>query len=146
MVRFQGSFEHTLDSKSRLTVPSEFRAALSDGVVLARPVHGQPCVTVWRTEEYEEFASSAIGGMPALSQRRSDLERFFYGKSVRTRLDSAGRVMIPPGLAGECSIDRDVLVIGAGSRLELWNSDVWNEHQPALNAALEEATALADAA
>ena len=61
---FRGTFDHTLDAKSRLTVPARYRAALADGVVLAMPVDQQPCVGVWRPQDYERYTERALAGCP----------------------------------------------------------------------------------
>ena len=56
MVPFRGTFDHTLDAKNRLTMPARYRAALAEGVVLAMPVDQQPCVGVWRPQQYDELS------------------------------------------------------------------------------------------
>ena len=60
MVPFRGTFDHTLDAKNRLTVPARYRAALSDGVVLAMPVDLKPCVGVWRPQEYDSYTRRGV--------------------------------------------------------------------------------------
>ena len=100
MVPFRGTFDHTLDAKNRLTVPARYRAALSEGVVLAMPVDLKPCVGVWRPEEYERYTRRALAELPPLSPRLTELERFFYGSSHDAELDAAGRIMVP-GFLGE---------------------------------------------
>ena len=92
---FRGTFDHTLDAKNRLTVPARYRAALSEGVVLAMPVDLKPCVGVWRPEEYERYTQRALAEIPPLSPRLTELERFFYGSSHDADLDAAGRIMVP---------------------------------------------------
>ena len=146
MVPFRGTFDHTLDAKNRLTVPSRYRAALSEGVVLATPVDQQPCVSIWRPEPYEKYTQRALEGVPPLSPRLSELERFFYGHSAETELDAAGRVMIPSVLAERTGLSKDVVVVGAGDHLEVWDRTRWNEHRPALLSGVAEVTARADEA
>src|SRR5271166_7147649 len=79
VVPFRGTFDHTLDAKSRLTVPARYRAALSDGVVLTMPLDLKPCVGVWRPSDYEKYTRDQIEALPPLSPKRPDLERFFFG-------------------------------------------------------------------
>jgi len=141
---FRGTFDHTLDAKNRLTIPARYRAALADGVVLATPVDREPCVGVWHPQEYESYSREALTGLPALSQRRSELERFFYAGSQDAELDAAGRIMIPPFLSKHAKLQKEILVVGAGNRLELWNKDQWSEHQPALLSSVAEITARVD--
>jgi MraZ protein len=143
---FRGTYDHTLDAKKRLTVPARYRATLADGVVLAMPVDLRPCVLVWRPQQYEDYALRAMADVPPLSSKLAKLERFFYGNSQETELDAAGRVMIPAFLADHASLRKDVLVVGAGNRMELWDKAAWNEHRAELISSVAELTASVDAA
>ena len=118
---FRGTFDHTLDAKNRLTVPARYRAALAEGVVLAMPVDLKPCVGVWRPEEYERYTRRALAELPPLSSRLNELERFFYGSSHDAELDSAGRIMVPGFLGEHAALAKEVVVVGVGDRLELWD-------------------------
>jgi len=141
---FRGTFDHTLDAKHRLTVPARYRAALAEGVVMALPVDQQPCVGVWRPAEYERYTERALEELGPLSPRRTELERFFYGNSQDADLDAAGRIMLPGFLAEHAQLEKDVVVVGAGDRLELWDRDHWNEHRPTLLRGVSEITAHVD--
>ena len=144
VVPFRGTFDHTLDAKNRLTVPVRYRAALAEGVVLAMPVDLKPCVGVWRAEEYESYTQRSIDGQPPLSSRRSELERFFYGSSHDAELDAAGRIMIPNSLREFASLSKDVIVVGVGDRLELWDKGTWAGHRSTLLDGVAEVTARVD--
>ncbi len=98
-VAFRGTFDHTLDAKNRLTVPARYRAALSEGVVLAMPVDLKPYVGVWRPQDYERYTERSLAELPPLSSRLTELERFFYGSSHDADLDAAGRIMVPASSA-----------------------------------------------
>lgn len=141
---FRGTFDHTLDAKSRLTVPARYRSALSDGVVLAMPVDQKPCVGVWRPEDYDSYTERALAELPPLSPRLAELERFFYGSSQDADLDAAGRIMVPGFLAEHAGLRKEVVVVGAGDRLELWDREGWDEHRTALLGGVAEITARVD--
>ena len=145
MVPFRGTFDHTLDAKSRLTVPARYRAALADGVVLAMPLDLKPCVGVWRPADYDRYTSRQLEAVPALSPRLPDLERLFFGSSIEAELDGAGRVMIPPFLTDHASLQKEVIVVGAGERMELWNKAAWSGYRPELLSSVAEVTARVDA-
>ena len=132
MVPFRGTFDHTLDATNRLTMPAKYRAALAAGVILAVPVDLKPCVGVWRPEEYEQYTKRALAELPPLSPRLSELERFFYGHSAEAELDAAGRIMVSASLGEHAGLDRDVVIVGVGDRLELWDRTRWAEHRPEL--------------
>lgn len=123
---FRGTFDYTLDAKNRLTVPAKFRSSLSSGVVLARG--SEPCVEVWPQADYERATESALAGLNPLSHQAQELKRRLFAAAYDTELDSAGRVMVPPKLLGHAGLERDVAVIGAGERLEVWDRDSWATH------------------
>lgn len=141
---FRGTFDHTLDAKNRLTVPARYRATLSEGVVLAMPVDQKPCVGVWRPADYESYSQRALAELPPLSPRLAELERFFYGSSQDAELDAAGRIMVPTRLGEHAQLHKEVVVVGVGDRLELWDRGRWNEHRPALLGGVAEITASVD--
>jgi MraZ protein len=141
---FRGTFDHTLDAKNRLTVPARYRATLAEGVVLAMPVDLKPCVGVWRPEEYESYTRRALAELPPLSSRLTELERFFYGSSHDAELDAAGRIMVPGFLGEHARLVKDVIVVGVGDRLELWDKAAWNGHRSALLSGVAEVTARVD--
>ncbi|HEY0515585.1 MAG TPA: division/cell wall cluster transcriptional repressor MraZ [Solirubrobacteraceae bacterium] len=144
MAPFRGTFDHTLDAKNRLTVPARYRAALADGVVLAMPIDQMPCVGVWRPQDYDIYTSRALEALPPLSPRRTQLERYLYGSSADLELDAAGRIMVPGFLGDHAKLQKDVVVVGVGDRMELWNRSAWNEHRPALLSGVAEVTARVD--
>jgi len=129
MVPFRGTFDHTLDAKNRLTVPARYRATLAEGVVIAMPVDLKPCVGIWRPEDYERYT-----------------QRFFYGSSQDADLDAAGRIMVPGFLGEHAVLAKEVVVVGVGDRLELWDRGRWNDHRPTLLSGVAEITARVDGA
>ena len=138
---FRGTFDHTLDAKNRLTVPAKYRSALADGVVLAMTVDQQPCVGMWRPDDYERYTERALAELPPLSPQLNELERFFYGSSQDVDLDAAGRIMVPGFLATHASLQKDLAVVGTGDRLEIWDRTRWQEHRPALLGGVAEISA-----
>jgi MraZ protein len=141
---FRGTFDHTLDAKNRLTVPARYRAALADGVVLAMPVDLKPCIGVWRPEEYENYTRRALAELPPLSTRLNEMERFFYGSSHDSELDAAGRIMVPSFLGEHAALVKDVVVVGVGDRMELWDRTAWSDHRSTLLSGVAEVTARVD--
>jgi MraZ protein len=122
---FRGTFEHALDAKHRLTVPSKFRAALAGGVVLAASPETTAAaprsIAVWTPDAYEAYTGAALAGLSPISPEARDLKRFFFNYSHDTELDSANRVMIPPSLMEYAGLDREVVVTGSGECLEVFD-------------------------
>ena len=122
---FRGTFEHALDAKHRLTVPSKFRAALAGGVVLAASPETTAAaprsIAIWTPDAYEAYTGAALAGLSPISPEARDLRRFFFNYSHDTELDSAHRVMIPPSLMDYAGLDREVVVVGSGECLEVFD-------------------------
>jgi MraZ protein len=122
---FRGTFEHALDTKHRLTVPSKFRAALAGGVVLAASPETTAAaprsIAIWTPDSYESYTSAALAGLSPISPEARDLKRFFFNYSYDTELDSAHRVMIPPSLMDYAGLEREVVVVGSGECLEVFD-------------------------
>jgi MraZ protein len=127
---FRGTFDYSLDSKNRLTVPARFRAALSDGLVLAKRVAG--CVAVWRPDDYDAYMRAALERFHPMSPEAEQLERYFSANSHDTELDAAGRVGVPSFLLEHAGLGKEVVVTGAGRCLEIWDRDAWSRYNAEL--------------
>jgi MraZ protein len=146
---FRGTFEHALDAKHRLTVPSKFRAALASGVVLAAShevAPGSPrSVSIWTPDGYEDFTAQALRGLNPFEPKARELKRFFFNSSFDTELDSANRVMIPPPLMRYAGLDREVVVTGSGECIEVWAREGYDAYrQDILTRVPDLAASLAD--
>ncbi len=89
---FNGTFEHTLDAKNRLTVPSRFRAELSGGVFLVQGP--DPCISLYPGKTYEALTEAALANLNPMSSQARQLRRMFHAYAMSTELDSAGRVLL----------------------------------------------------
>jgi MraZ protein len=130
---FRGQFEHSLDAKDRLTVPSRFRAALADGVVLAKGLH--PSVWVFSPEGYERFTQRFLGTTNPLGQKGRKMRVYFAGNSFDESIDSAGRIRIPKKLMEHASLSEGpCAVVGADEWFEIWTPDAWSSYEKDLDA------------
>ncbi len=148
---FRGTFDHTLDEKHRLTIPSKFRLALSEGAVLAKSNEiesGSPrCVSIWTPQGYEEFTGRVLASLNPLSPRARDLKRFFFNNSFDVELDKANRLMVPQPLMEYAGLDRNVVVAGSGECIELWDRDAYNRYHDGVMTRIPEiAASLGDTA
>jgi MraZ protein len=133
---FRGLYEHSLDSKDRLTVPSRFRAALSDGIVLSKSF--DPCVWLHTTSEFEALSDRFLSPHSPFGGDARRLRRRFHGGSFDEKLDSAGRIHIPRPLIEHANLQGPCVVIGAGEYLEIWNAEAWAEQEAELDASAPE--------
>ncbi len=135
---FRGIHDHSLDAKNRLSIPARFRAAFSDGVVLAKDP--EPCVAVWTPDTHEAIIERALAGSNPMGSQYRKLSRFYQGNSFEIDLDASGRVTLPPPLLAHAGIAKEVVVVGVGDHLEVWDKARWAREQDALDAEIEEVT------
>jgi MraZ protein len=136
---FHGTFEHTLDAKNRVTVPSKFRTALSDGVFLVRGE--DPCLLVYRREDYTSLAERSLAGTNPLSRAAKDARRLFFAFADDIELDSAGRLTLAAKHLQHAGIDgREIVITGTGEALELWNPERWRSYEADLLARASDLT------
>jgi MraZ protein len=134
---FRGHYEHSLDSKDRITVPARFRAALADGVVLSAGL--DPCVEIYPTHEYARFEEQVLGELNPLSRKGRMMRRRFHGRSHDDTLDSAGRIRIPRHLLEHAELEEgQCVVIGVADHLELWSTQAWSDHDAEIDATATE--------
>ena len=127
MTTFHGTFDHTLDAKNRLTVPSRFRATLAGTVFLVKGA--EPCLSLYPAATYEAMAQAALAAMNPLSSQKREFSRLFYANAMSMELDGAGRIMLPPRFMEHAGIrSREVVVAGAGDCLELWDRANWESY------------------
>jgi MraZ protein len=140
---FRGLYEHSLDSKDRLTVPARFRSALADGVVLSKGL--DPCVDLYTSEAYERVSDTYLAPHSPFSSDARKMRRRFHGGSFDEKLDSAGRVRLPKPLIDHAGLQGNCVIVGAGDNLEIWDAETWSAHEAELDAAaVEIAESLAD--
>ena len=135
---FRGHYEHSLDAKNRLSIPSRFRAAFSDGIVLAKDP--ETCLAVWTPVTHEAIIERALGQLNPMSSEYRKLARYHQGNSFDLELDAAGRVTLPPPLLADAGIEKEVMVVGVGDHLEVWSRERWRRQAEALDAEIGEVT------
>jgi MraZ protein len=133
---FRGHYEYTLDAKNRLTIPAKFRAALSDGVILAKSLDA--CVSIWTPPGWEEFTEIAIQSRDPYSPDARHLKRYFHSSSFDAELDSAGRIMLPPPLIKHAGLRKEVVVVGNYDSIEVWNRKAWQTYEKEIDASASE--------
>jgi transcriptional regulator MraZ len=135
---FRGSFDHTLDAKNRLTIPAKLRRLLAEGAVVALQRDAEECIAIWCTADFDAYVDGLLDGIHPLSEDYGNIERFFNAYSAEIELDAAGRVMIPRHLLEKTGLGRDVVVVGARNRLEVWDREAWKREDAVLSSAVRE--------
>jgi MraZ protein len=130
---FRGHFDQTLDAKNRLNVPAKLRPAFGDGLVLMKS-HDAPCIAIFTPEGFESFSDKFLPRLNPMSAEYQKLTRYLAGSSFDMELDSGGRVTLNGVLLAHAGIEKDVVLIGAHDRLELWAREQWNQQEDGLPA------------
>lgn len=123
---FFGEFEHTIDSKGRLTIPAKFREALSTGIVVTRGLDG--CLWAFTFEQWEAV-SKKIAELSVASLEARRFTRFMFASAYESIPDRNGRIIIPNKLLDYATIDKDIVVAGMMNKLELWAPERWEVEQ-----------------
>ena len=122
---FLGTYAPKLDDKGRIILPAKFRDELAGGVVMTR---GQEnCIYVFSTREFEELHEKIRQAPVTSKQARDYLRVFLSGASAETP-DKQNRITLPAPLRAYAGLDRDLTVIGAGNRAEIWAQDAWDSY------------------
>ena len=117
-----GTHDHTIDDKSRLTLPAKFRRAFEGGVVVTRGL--DPCLVAYPRDDWAQ-SQSRIADLDQLSGEARQLQRAVYANAVEGELDRQGRFVIPGKLKEYAGLDRDVVVAGVNDHLEIWDRAAW---------------------
>jgi MraZ protein len=123
---FFGAFEHTIDSKGRLTIPAKFKDPLAGGIVVTRGLDG--CLWGFTRQEWQNI-SEKIASLTLTSAEARRFTRFMFSSASDAIPDRNGRVVIPQKLLEYGSIDREVVVAGVMNKIEIWNPQRWDEEQ-----------------
>jgi MraZ protein len=122
---FLGTYAPKLDEKGRVILPAKFREELSSGIVMTR---GQErCLYVFTTAEFEDVHNK-IRQAPITSKEGRDFMRVFLSGASAETPDKQNRVTIPANLRAYAGLDRDLTVIGAGGRVEIWDTEAWDAY------------------
>jgi MraZ protein len=122
---FLGTHQPRLDEKGRLFLPAKFRDELAGGLVITK---GQErCLYVFPSAEFAAM-TERMAAAPVTSKAGRDYMRVLFAGASDEHADKQGRVMIPAGLRTYAALDRDVVVIGANTRLEIWDRVTWDSY------------------
>jgi MraZ protein len=123
---FLGQFHHSLDDKSRLTVPSRFREDLADGGFVVQGFNQNLMVL---TPSAFKAISESVMGMNILDPRARHLRRVIIGKAIQVELDKSGRILISQELRTWAGLETDIVILGQGNYFEVWKPELWQAEE-----------------
>ena len=122
---FMGQFNHNLDAKNRLILPSSFREQLGNRCVITCGFEG--CLTVYSESEWETFVSR-LALLPETLKESRRITRMFLSGATACEFDKQGRVLLPQPLKDFAKIEKEVIIIGKLSKIEIWSNTAWEEY------------------
>ena len=121
---FMGEYSHTIDAKGRIIVPVKFRESLGDNFVVTKGLDNSLLVS---TKAYLQMFEEKLRTLPLTNKDARKFTRFFLAGAAEMEVDKQGRILIPSVLREFAALEKDVVFVGVGSRIEIWNRAGWDE-------------------
>ncbi|RWZ60702.1 transcriptional regulator MraZ [Halobacillus fulvus] len=122
---FMGEFQHNIDTKGRIIVPSKFRQDLGESFVLTRGL--DQCLFAYPMNEWKVLEEK-LKKLPLTKKDARAFTRFFFSGAVECEVDKQGRVNIPPPLRKYATLEKECVVIGVSNRIEFWSEHLWESY------------------
>ena len=122
---FMGEYNHTIDAKGRLIIPSRFRELLGEEFVLTRGLDG--CLSIYPMDEWVAFEEK-LRALPLTNKDARTFSRFFVAGATTCQLDKQGRILVPQPLRQFAGLDKDVVLTGNLNRIEVWSKEKCSEN------------------
>ena len=119
---FMSQYNHTVDTKGRLIVPSKFREQLGDEFVVTKGMDG--CLFVYANDAWNAFEQK-LTSLPLINKEARKFARFFLAGAASVEVDKQGRILLPTNLRQFAGLEKDVVLVGVGSRIEIWSLENW---------------------
>ena len=117
-----GEYEHSLDVKGRLIMPSKLRQDIGEKFIITKGLDG--CLFVFSENEWLNFEAK-LKALPLSDKNARNFVRFFLSGATECEIDKQGRFLIPANLREAASLTKDAVIIGVGTRLEIWDKEKW---------------------
>lgn len=130
-----GEYEHSLDVKGRVIMPAKLREDMGEKFILTKGLDG--CLFGFSQNEWANFEEK-LKTLPLTNKNARDFVRFFLSGATECEMDKQGRFLVASNLREYASMDKEVVVIGVGNRIELWNKEKWIKHNSDENISADE--------
>jgi MraZ protein len=132
---FIGEYQHTLDPKNRVIMPSKFREKLGDSFVMTKGLDN--CLFIYSSNEWS-IVEDKLKSLPMTNKDARAFVRFFFAGASECELDKQGRIVMPNHLKDYANIDKDLVIIGVSTRIEIWSKEEWNKFNSDANISYED--------
>ena len=120
-----GEFEHSLDAKGRLIMPAKLREDIGEKFVVTKGLDG--CLFAFSITEWTNFEEK-LKTLPLSNKNSREFTRFFLSGATECEIDKQGRFLIPNNLREAANLEKEVVIIGVGTRIEIWNKSKWKSY------------------
>lgn len=122
---FIGEYQHTIDNKGRVIMPSKFREDLGSNFIMTKGLDN--CLFVYPIEEWQVLEEK-LRSLPLTNRDARAFVRFFFAGATECILDKQGRVLIPGNLREHAKLIKDAVIIGVAARIEIWSKEEWTAY------------------
>lgn len=119
-----GEYEHSVDTKGRLIMPAKLREEIGYKFIVTKGLDG--CLFVFPLKEWEIFQEK-LRALPVSDKNARNFTRFFFAGAIECEIDKQGRFLVSSNLREFAGLDKDVVIIGMNSRLEIWSKEKWQQ-------------------
>ena len=128
-----GEYMHSIDAKGRVILPAGFRTELGESFIVTKGLDG--CLFIYAQSEWEQL-SAKLRQLPLAKTEARAFVRFFFAGARQVELDKQGRFLVPATLRQHASLQKDVVLIGVSSRIEVWSKEAWLKYNEDINPAV----------
>lgn len=122
---FIGEYQHAIDSKNRIIIPTKFRDKLDNEFIVTKGLDG--CLYIYTKTEWAVMEEK-LKSLPLTSKDARAFVRFFFSGANEVTIDKQGRALLPQNLCEYASIHKEIVSIGVSTRIEIWSKDKWDEY------------------
>jgi len=128
---FIGEYEHSVDAKGRVIMPAKLREDIGEKFILTKGLDG--CLFAYSQKEWTNFEEK-LKTLPLTNKNARDFVRFFLSGAIECEIDKQGRFLIPGNLRAYSKLEKEIVILGVGTRIEIWDKESWNKSEENISA------------
>ena len=132
---FIGEYEHSVDAKGRVIMPAKLREDIGEKFIVTKGLDG--CLFAYSQTEWSNFEEK-LKTLPLTNKNARDFVRVFLSGAVECEIDKQGRFLIPNNLRTYAILEKEIIIIGVGTRVEIWNREEWKKYSSDENISADE--------
>ncbi|KAB3538598.1 division/cell wall cluster transcriptional repressor MraZ [Alkaliphilus pronyensis] len=132
---FIGEYNHTIDVKGRISIPSKFREELGEHFIVTKGLDN--CLFIYPMEEWR-ILENKLKQLPLTNKDARAFVRFFLSGASECELDNQGRIRIPNNIREHAKLEKETVLIGVGTRIEIWSQEQWQQYNSDANLSYDE--------